>query len=344
MGDPGAFSQSDGTLSLQSDWSRHSAQIDLSGSYVSVLNSDITDIPSFNAAAALNMDLIDGVTARLGATYGYTTESASSSTITLPAVNRPGVHSTGVSAEISRTGHRLITSLRGSVGRTDYNAIELSNGTMVSQGDRNNTLYTATGRVGYEISPAIIPFAELEVGRRIHDFEVDNNGDKRDSMIYAMRTGVAVDLGEKLKGEIAAGYRVEDFEGSNLETLGGFTVDGNVQWSPRRDTMFALTSQTSFSGSTTGGQNGAIVHDLNLAISKQVNDRLSLNANAGVMINRQDDGSRTDVEWTIGTGFNYWVNRFMAFTGSVDHVTQQSTTAASAYDATTVMAGIKLQR
>jgi hypothetical protein len=344
MGDGGAVSQSDASVSLQSDWSRHSAKIDLSASLLKSENAEFGDVPSASAKANLKLDLIDGVSADLDANYNYSTESPSSSTITAPAVNRPVIHSTGISAQLSRTGHRLIGSLRGSVGRTDYMPIELANGDEVSQGDRNNTLYTATGRVGYEISPAITPFVELELGKRQYDMKVDTNGDERDSLNTAVRAGVALDLGDKLKGELAAGYRVEDFAGNDLETLRGLTVDGNLQWSPWRDTEVTFTTQTSFAPSTTSGQNGAVVNTTGVEITRKASDRLTLNANASLMTSRQDDGSRNDSEWTIGAGFNYWINRFLALTGDIDHVNHQSSETASTFDATTVRAGIKLQR
>ncbi len=214
-----------------------------------------------------------------------------------------------------------------------------------SQGDRNNTLYSANGRAGYEVSPSLKPFVELEAGIREYDEKIDRNGDNRNSVIMGVRSGLAVDLGEKLKGEIAAGYRVEDYEGSSLKNLESLTLDGNIVWSPERETTITFAAQTGFSGSTTSGQNGAVVFGADVTAERRITDRLSLNANGGVDITSQDDGSRTDTVWTAGTGFNYWVSRFMALTGSVEHTIQQSTDGpANEFEDTTIRAGMRLQR
>ncbi len=344
-GEGGAFSQTDASLSLQSDWSRHSARIDANGNFRHALTSDTQDIPSANVSGVLNLDLVDEIGAEFGANYGIATEAVTSNTITAATDTRPGVQTYGAFAGINRTGHKLFYSLRGSIGRTAYDDIELVGGGTSSQEDRNNTLYSVIGRIGYEVSPALRPFIELEAGMRQHELTLDRNGDARDSRIFAGRSGLEIDLGEKLRGEVSVGYQVENFDGSNLEDLAGLTIDGNLVWSPVRDTTVTLAAQTDFSGSTTSGQNGSLVYGTSLTVERQVNDRLSLSANAAVGLNRQDDGSRTDVTYSAGVGFNYWINRFMAFTGSAQYSTQQSTAGStSEYDDTTIRAGIRLQR
>jgi hypothetical protein len=345
MGEGGAFSQTQIDLSLQSDWSRHSARIDASGTFEKPFTSEAEDLPSANVSAGLTLDLIDGVSADFGANYGYTTESVTASTITSSASERPGVHSFGGSAGISRSGNKLSYALRGSVGRTLYEDISLTAGGSESQTDRNNTLYSVIGRVGYEVSPVLSPFVELEAGIRDYDDKLDRNGDNRNSVIMGARAGLEVDLGEKLNGEISAGYRIEDFEDSNLKNLESVTIDGNIVWSPERDTTIEFAAQTGFSGSTTSGQNGSVIFGADVTGTEQINDRLSITANGSLDISRQDDGSRTDTVWSAGAGFNYWVNRFMAFTGSVEHSIQQSTDGpVNEFDDTTVRTGLRFQR
>ena len=53
--------------------------------------------------------------------------------------------------------------------RTVYSDAELSDGTQVTLSDRDQTAGTWRGRIGYELSPAIIPFVEVNLGRAIYD-------------------------------------------------------------------------------------------------------------------------------------------------------------------------------
>jgi hypothetical protein len=343
-GKSGAFSRTDVDLSLRSDWSRHSARIDASGSFQRPFGSDQEAVPTGTLSGNLNLDLLDGIAVDLGTSYQYTTEAPTSTTLPAAAVNRPGVHATSGSAALIRSDRKLFYSLRGSVGRTDYEAVDLANGQTQSQGDRNNTLYSLIGRVGYEASAALSPYVELESGIRQYDLERDRNGDQRDSTIWAARTGVEIDLGEKLRGDVAMGYRTEQFDQGGLEDLSTLTLDGSLVWSPVRETNVTLSTSTDFSGATTAGDNGTIVNTFGLAIDRQITDRLSLNANAELTLSRDDDGNSTRNEWSVGSGFNYWINRFMALTGTVEHTNVTSETASASYDDTTFRAGLRFQR
>ena len=344
MGDGGAFSRTDVSLSLQSDWSRHSARIDAAGTVRRNFDGSDEIIPNGTVSGELTLDLVDGWQTNTRLAYEYDTEAATSTAITVPAASRTGFHTATASSSIARTDRKLQFSLRGVAQRTDYEWIELEDGSTVSQGDRNNTLLTATARAGYEVSPVFTPFVEVEGGIRRYDLEEDRNGEDRNSTILAARGGVELDFGEKLTGEISAGYLVEDYADPALTSLEAVTVDGNLVWSPYRDTTVTLSASTGFSGATTAGDNGSVVRSANVEIERRANDRLTLTANGGIQHTAPDNGDDTQTLWTAGAGFNYWLNRFMAITGSVEHTNQQSESPALSYDATAVRAGIRLQR
>lgn len=342
MGEPGAFSQTDLSTSLQSDWSSHSARIDVNLGYREYFGIDLEAIPNASVDGELNLDLADGYALRLGAGYAYTTESATSDQVPSAAIDRSGVHSTSAFAALERDETAIKLSLRGSIERTDYSELELANGDVFSQGDRNNTLFSVTGRAGYEISPALTPFLEGEIGRRIYDLEIDRNGDRRDSTLYGVRAGLDIDLGEKLSGEVALGYQAEVFDG-DLETLAGLTVSGGLIWSPVRETTVNFSAETGIAGSTAADNSGDLITSFEIEATRRLTNRLSVNANAGVELVREDGGSVSEIEWSIGTGFQYWLNRNMALTGSLNHVTQDAELGVDAFNETSVLGGIRLQ-
>ncbi|MCO5135840.1 MAG: outer membrane beta-barrel protein [Phyllobacteriaceae bacterium] len=344
MGDGAAFSRTDASLSLQSDWSRHSARIDAAGTIRQNFDGSDEIVPNGSVSGELTLDLVDGWQTNTRLAYEYDTESATSTAITVPAASRTGFHTATASSSIARTDRKLLFSLRGVAQRTDYNWIDLEDGSTVSQGDRNNTLLTATARAGYEASPAFTPFVEVEGGIRRYDLARDRNGEDRNATILAARGGVGLDFGEKLTGEVSAGYRVEDYADPALVNLEAITIDGNLAWSPHRDTTVTLSASTGFSGATTAGDNGSVVRSANIGIERRANDRLTLAANGGVQHTAPDNGDPAQTLWTAGAGFSYWLNRFMAITGSVEHTNQQSESPALTYDATSVRAGIRLQR
>ena len=105
---------------------------------------------------------------------------------------------------------KLQLRLTGNVEREAFGDAELSTGGTVSQEDRNSTLVTGVLRTGYEISPALTPFVELEYGHRFYDLDVDSNGFDRAADHVGARGGLEFDLGEKFAGEFSAGWVSED--------------------------------------------------------------------------------------------------------------------------------------
>lgn len=341
---PSAFSETRLSVSARSDWSRHEASIDAQGSYRRSLGNDLQEFPAGSVNAGLRLDLADGMTARFGANYSYETEAVTSTNLPATVENRPGVHSFGGSAELERSDRKLGFRLRGVALRTLHEDAELAGGGSFDQADRDNTFYAISGRVSYEATPVFTPFIEGEAGLRDLDLETDRNGEDRDSTVFALRAGTGLDFGEKLNGEIAVGYRVEDYEDAALDSLAGWTVDGNLVWSPRRGTTVTLNNTTEFAGATAAGDNGQIINSTTLSALRDVNDRLTLEARAGLELTREDSGGITDRLWSAGAGLVYWLNRRAALTLDLDHQTRASGNGGNSFDATSVRAGVRLQR
>lgn len=340
----GAVSQSDFEFSTRSDWSRHQAQISASLGYRKNFGGSDSKIPTANVSGDLRLDLVDGfnATARVG--YSHTTEAVTSTTLTSNVIERPGVQTLNGSVGLARSGNRVSLNLRGSVDRTLYENAKLSGGGVLSQKDRDNTLYQLTARASYGVSQAFTPFVEANVGKRHYDLNRDRNNEDRNATIYGFSVGAEIDLGEKLTGEYSIGYNIEDYADTNLRNLEGFTFDSALVWSPIRETSVTLNTSTQFSGATTTGVSGSIINNASVSVSRQVTDRTRLDATTGVVVTTDTDYAIDTVLWNIGTSFEYALNNNLALTGGIEYDQQFSDTASRAYDATTIRTGIRLQR
>ena len=329
-GKSGAISQTDADFSATSDWSRHEASIRAKGSYYRSIAGDATELPSASVEGSLRLDLIDGWKGTATGGYSYETDTDTGTVA--------GKHVATGSLGISREAGIWQFALRGVAERSIY-----EDG-LTSRKDQNNTYYGAVGRITYAANPALSPFVEVEAGIRQHDLTVDANGERRDSQVQALRGGIAFDQGEKLNGEISVGWQSERFEDKNLKDLGGLTFDGEVNWSPVRDTNVRLFASTKFDGSSTAGQNGSIVTTAGGEVNKAVNDRLELNAGISAEHSRFDDGTASETVYTASGGFRYWLNRYMALTGTVEREWLSSDDKAKEYEATSVRAGVRFKR
>ncbi len=340
-GNGGAFSETSIDASITSNWSRHQWQTNVIGSYRRPFDDEEIDRPQLLLDTTLRLDLIDGYTATTRSFYNIATQGFTSSTLAPGAVDNPIQENWGGSFELQRTDRKLQLSLRGDIDRDEFQPAELGNGITQNEGDRNNTEYGVTARVGYEISPALTPFFEGAYAIRDFDQESDRNGNDRDSNIFELRGGVEIDLGEKLTGEIAVGYVNESFDDPQLDTLNAFTLNGQLNWSPERETQVALTVGTATNDSINPDENGSIIYNGRIDVDRQLTSRLSVNAFADGQVETNDDNN-TIVQ--VGVGTQYWVNRFMAITTQVDYLRFNSDAPNSSFDATSGQVGVRLQR
>jgi len=342
-GDSGYFSQTNIAFNLLSDWSRHELALNADGSFRKYLDNVEADRPTFGLGANLRLDLTDGYTNTWGATYNYDTEDLTSSRLGSDVTTRPGIHTARATSEIARTDRRIGLSLRGIIERDTYEDAVTTTG-VLNQEDRNNNTYLLRARVGYDNGAIIQPFVEGGGGVTRYDEEFDRNGDQRNSTTYFMRAGIVLDIEEKLDGEIAFGYVAESYDQGSLSNLEGFTVDGQLNWSPTRETTISANVSTGLNGATSAGNNGSIIYSGGLVATHQLTNRWSINLNTSFNIDYDDEFDSRDATYTIGTGARYWMSRYMAISADLDHRIYQSGDGNSDYDETVAMLGIVLQR
>lgn len=340
-GDGGAFSETSVSASITSNWSRHQWQTNINGAYRRPFDEEEIDQPQLTIDTALRLDLIDGYTVTTNGFYNISTQGFTSSTLAPGAVDNPIAENWGGGIELQRTDRKLQVTLRGDIDRDEFESSDLGGGIIQDESDQNNTEYRATARLGYEISPALTPFIQGAYAIRDFDEESDRNGNNRDSDIFELRGGVEIDLGEKLTGEIAVGYVNESFDDPALENLNAFTLNGQLNWSPERDTQIRATLGTTTNNSITANENGSIIYNGRIDAIRQITDRFSVNAFADAQIETNDDNNTT---LQVGVGSEYWVNRYMAITSQIEHQSFETDAPNSSFDATSGQIGVRLQR
>jgi hypothetical protein len=337
------FSETALRLDAQSDWSRHRAAFTADGSYRKSLSGDRIDEIDGGVTGRIDFDLAHELAAFVAAGYRADPESASTPGAIAGAVEQPLRHTLDASAGLSKDAGPLRFALTGALARETFDDAELTDGTVVSQRDRDSTLATATLRAGYAISPALAPFVEAEIGRRIYDETLDSGGYARSADRYALRGGVAFDFGEKLNGEIAAGWLTERPDDSRLDDVSGLSLIGNVAWSPVRGTTLRLTAGTTVETAAAPGEAGSLLYTGNLALERQLRANLTGRAVAGLDW-RDYAGGGHDLVMRGEASLTWWMNRYAGITARASHEVQESSLPGRDWDATRVWLGMTLQR
>ena len=343
-GAPGVLSETTLRLNAVSDWDRHSATIDGFGTFRKSISGEETEDLSGRVDAALELDIAEDLRARAALTYAIRPELAASPVTIVGAASEPHrqilVGSLGVEKDVGKARF----ALTGFVDRNTFGDAELVGGGTLSQEERNSTLYLAELRAGYEISPAITPFVAAEIGRRDYDLEVDSAGYARSSDRLGARLGVALDLREKLSGEVSAGWLSETFDDPRLAEISGPSLRGDLTWSPQRGTTVNLFGVTLVEGTTTAGESGSVLYLSRLSIDREIRANLTGNAVLGAAWRDYVGSDGEDLILDAEGSLTWWLNRYAGLTGRLRHETVQSNLPDRDSETNSVFLGLKLQR
>ncbi|WP_167434335.1 outer membrane beta-barrel protein [Mesorhizobium helmanticense] len=327
-----------------SDWAENSATIDGYGIFRNTVSGQKINEARGRIEGALNVDLDNELRAIAKLGYEIAPESASSPDAIAGVNSQPIRQTLDGSLAVEKDAGKMRFALTGAVSHDIYGDAKLSDGTVVSQKDRDSTLYTTTLRTGYEISPAITPFTEVEVGRRLYDQRVDSSGYERSSTRLGARAGVELDMGEKLAGEFSAGWLREAIDDDRLQAISGATVNADLKWSPERGTIIGLTGQTTIEDSTTAGESGDILYSGRLTGERLIRANLTGNAALGADWRDYIGSDGHDLTLSAEAGLTWWLNRYAGLTTRVRTEKLTSNLEGRDYTANSIFLGVKVQR
>lgn len=334
-GTDGVLSETTLRFSAVSDWSRHSATLDASFTHSEALSGTSFSEPNGTLDGTLTLEVGNDYQVNLTAGYDINRESAIGPANT---VSRSLRHLIDGSLGLEKSAGKYRFAITGAAQREQFT------GGTVPQTERDATLLTATLRSGYELSPALVPFVEGEIGRRIYDQKIDSNGFARSSDRVAFRGGAEFDFGEKLTGELSTGWIRETLDDPALADVTGLTVNANVNWSPSRQTNLALNASTFVEGTTTAGSSGSILYTADATLTRQVRANLEASLSAGGYYRDFANTGGYDQSLTGGAAFTWWLNRTFGLTGRVEHENVMSSDPAREYSRNSAFLGIILQR
>ncbi len=322
---------------LTSDWARH--ELSINGEATNERNFGGGDQPKPEGRidGNLRLDLADDTIANISAGYEFEREDNSDPNAIGGASTQSGVHQFNGGVTLERDAG-ILRGLAGlGISREIYGDARLGNGSSLDLSDRDHTLVDGRLRLGYEISPALIPFVEVRGGRNFYDNTRDAAGYERSSWTYGGRSGVQLDLGEKLRGELGAGYERVEYDDARLTALDGFTIDGRTVWSPQRGTDLELALRTTLQDSATPGESGWVEYTATATLTHQLRHSLVGRLTGGATERVFPQGP-DETTWLTGAGLTWSLSRYLDLTGGLEY----EYTDRSSSDTETLRAGLGL--
>lgn len=323
---------------LTTDWARHALTVTGAGTFQKNISGTGQTEPSARLDADLRLDLADQTVAHVLAGYAFEREDATDPNAIAGTVEQARVDRFTLGSSIERDFGILRGTAAVTGTRTIYGSAKFADGSSLSLSDRDRNAVEGRIRVGYELSPALIPFIEATLGRALYDDDLDRLGYARSSWSYGGRTGVQLDLGEKLRGELGLGYAVVDYEDARLKSINAFTVDGTLLWSPQRGTDVDLGVRTTVQDSTAAGQSGWVDYQLSAGLSHLIRNDLTGRLTASTTL-RDYPVAENALNWGLGAGVIWNINRYFDATANLGY---EFTDNPGATDSKQLRAGVGL--
>jgi hypothetical protein len=336
------FYQANAGLRAQSDWNRHELTVDLRGGYTWFGGVSNADRPTATGRVALRLDATRDTAFDFELRGNIDTESPGSPNLNASVTNRPITYQTGASAGVTQRYNRLLVSARALVDRADYEDGKLSTGASFSQKDRNYTQYALRGRIGYEITPGLIPFAEAQVDTRDYDERL-NSGFRRSSDGYSARAGTSFEITRTLIGEISGGYGIRRFDDPRLTDLRGPIIDGALTWLVSPLTTLKLRGTTQFEETTIANSAGGLTRRISAELSHQLLRNLVVNVTGSYSVTDFQGIARKDDTLRGGLGLDYSLTRNLVARVSATHERTHSNVPGNNLSANVFLFSLRLQ-
>ncbi|AZO73957.1 MULTISPECIES: outer membrane beta-barrel protein [unclassified Mesorhizobium] len=331
-------------FSATSDWRENSALINGYGIFRNTLSGQKINDAQGRIEGQLNVDLDNELRAIAKLGYEAVPESASSPDAIAGVTSQPLRQTVDGSLGVEKDVGKMRYTLTGAVTHDFYGDAELSDGTVLSQKHRDSTLYSATLRTGYQVSPAMTPFAEVEAGRRVYDLRLDSNGFERSSTRLGARAGLELDMRDKLSGEFSVGWLREAIDDDRLPANAGPYVNADLKWSPERGTIVGLTGRTTIEATTAANESGDVLYSGRLTGERQVRANLTANSALGLDWRDYTGSDGHDLILSAEAGLTWWLNRYAGLTTRVRTEKLTSNLPGRDYVANSVYLGLKVQR
>jgi hypothetical protein len=335
-------------LHVRSDWSSNSFTADITGSYYWYGNDSFQpslNRPYLNSKLDGRIDVTRDTHILLENRVIISTDNPGSPNIQANLATLPINTTVGGTLGLEQQFSRFDATLKGTVDRTTYQTSHFVDGESSNNDDRAYDQYAGIFRLGYEIDPGLKPFVEVSGDTRLHDSPVDVFGEDRNSTGASAKFGGEFKLGgTSLVGEMAVGYLQRNYQDPTLPNIAGMTIDGSLLWLASGLTSVKFTAASEVNETTLQDVSGSLSRDVSVEVDHALRRWLIATGTIGYGHDDYVGELREDDRYYAVAGLVYKLNQLMQIKGQVRHDWLTSTQSGNAYQSTSVLLTLRLQR
>lgn len=235
-------------------------------------------------------------------------------------------------------------AIRGSAGREVYGETVYDDNSTSDNIFQNTTAYGAGARLGYQLTPGLVAFIDMEADYLTFDAPSPSLLVKLDNVTYAGRGGLSARFNETLELEGSLGLGYTDLSDGTLSDFSAVLYDAKATFRPDETLTLtgALTTKISQPG-TTSGATAKLTYTATGQVEYLVNPWLKLRADAQWSEAHYQGIDSEETSWGFGAGADYLLNERTDLTADYSFLRTEKT-AAPATDEHQVTLGVKFHR
>jgi hypothetical protein len=330
-------------VSVRSNFDQHQLNADVRAAYVDDTQTNLISHPTVDAHVNGRYDLAPTTALNGEGHVMVDADDPGTARFTGQFTKIPLVSTVGGSAGVTQKFDPFEVSVKGAVDHVQFQNVGLTNGTILSNQDRNFNQYAVQSRVSYALNDQYHPFIDVAVDQRVHEIPVDMLGFRRNSTGTAVEGGVTFAVTDKLTGDAAIGYLVRQYQDAMLKPVSGFIADANLMYqiNPENSLQFGAKSQVAEIAEA--GISGVLKRDVTLEYDHQFEPWLIGTFMTGYGADVFVGSTRVDNRYFVDLGMLYKVSRMLQLQAHLREEMTKSNVKENNLDATVVTVGARVQ-
>ncbi len=331
-------------LKIESDWERNELFVDLRGSKIIYPDHGRENETSYDAYAAVTLDISDETTLDLDAQYVFDQEARDDPETPDGTEDRPFEQKIISSAQLRHSFGKFEVSLKGTIDDRVKEKDPFDTGTTIDVENRDYTRYDARLRGTYKISKKLSVFAEGAYNNWSYEQKIDGDDLRRGSHGYGAFGGFTAKLSKTVEAQAALGYRRQEFDEASFADLSYVTMDAWIKWDVTGSTAFTLSAGTDFEESTISETSAILSREVTLRLDHQPVENVNIYGEATYL--QEDFQSTADRDETyIGrVGVDYAVNKEVMIKALYEHERLNSDFPEDNFTQNKILVGLKLSK
>lgn len=267
------------SLNLQSDWARHSLQIQgqLRKSYYEELTSENIDEWLINANARI--DIQNNHYIELQARREQTQDSRGDVDNLNSDAELANLNTMFLSTIYNYEWNRTTLRFTGALTDFDYEDVADGLGVITNNDDQDYLETNLTTRLAYTLHTGFYVYGEGNYVKREYDSSRDDDGFQRGSDGHTLRAGIIHDLTSKIRFEASIGYQSLFADDVRFTDVEDFVYEASLTYRPSRQTSLTFSTSKEYDATDIAGTIAVEETNYSIALNHYFRPHILINAN-----------------------------------------------------------------